>query len=174
MVFGLYQGILQRAIPALVRRSVQREIRRLQSRASSSVQCVVGTIHAPIPFESPILARPAVVARYRRSGTNARDAMRAIDFVLDTDSGPVEVRAATAFLDAQPRGEVRRSEDRSATFKEISVGPGDRVEVTGFVREEPDPAVDASAPGRGERLKRVLCGTPEVPLMIRPVEAKRT
>jgi hypothetical protein len=138
---------------------------RRRNRAERRTQ-VTGTIWAESCFLTTAGERTAVLARYRGSPTGDAnlDETRGIDFFLDTDSGQrflVRVSDQT-YLHHWPR------RVRWGALAESSIGPGDRVTISGVEVAEVDPMSERGGL-RDTPLRSVLVGSPDVPLVIRPL-----
>jgi hypothetical protein len=139
--------------------------------------------------------RPAVLFRNRIEDA---DEVRGIDFTLVLDSGQsVKVRVFDALLLDRPRRirtpaacgpvSVQQSDGKPMRLQsdltdpprllyrvreprryESSIGPGDRVEVWGLLKQEAAPDGQA-APGRGVPMRTTVSAGPDVHLLVRKV-----
>jgi hypothetical protein len=161
---------------------------------SGSAVRVEGTVAADQPaFPSLFQGTPCVLARSARGGA---DELRGIDFMLSLDDGQrlrVAVRDAHLHdlpqpIDGPPRcGPVYASflsgaervprltsgllqqvpfVQRALPLREVTVGPGDRVEVTGLIHHEVAPD-GLATPGRQPPMRHVLRSAPHPPHTVR-------
>jgi hypothetical protein len=160
---------------------------------SGSAVRVQGTVGAQATFPSLFQGTPCVLARSARAGA---DELRGIDFTLDLDDGQrIRVAVRDGHLHDRPPpiegpplcGPVYASflsgaeriprltsgllqqvpfVQRAMALHEVTVGPGDRVEVTGFVHHEVAPD-GLAAPGRQTPMRHVLRSAPGMPLTVR-------
>jgi hypothetical protein len=178
-------GLILAWLPLLFRLSTRLASRRLRRRAAlhatagslrgsppGSLVRVIGTVHAPEPFVSAVIGKPAVLALYEAGVGNHQ--VRGIDFILEVDGGEsVRVAVRDAYLDESPLQETTRPADLlvvgsagEATWREARIGPGDRVEVIGMLVREVDPTL-AAGPGREPPLRWVIRAGAGMPLLVR-------